>query len=362
LIRLADGDEDLVSAPLAKILVVDDNPINLNVALGLLRLYQITAETASSGRQAIELVRQNQYDIVFMDHMMPEMDGAEAAKIIRGMGINAPIIALTANAVTGARELLLAAGMDDFLPKPILKAALTHILKVWLPAEKLADRRLKTVVADEAEAEMAEKNRERQEFWNEIKQIDELSVRAGLSAVTGQRDVYEKSLKLMIKEVDKCDKNLDEFLSAGDMRGFSIEVHGMKSSLANIGATALSALARDLETAADQADASFCASNLPLFLERLKSLNFALKEAFAKKTRPRAPIEIPPELPIIFKRMTDALDEINFMALDEEIEKLDALNTSGALKEEIELLKDAVLIMDYDGAVETMQNIMDSKR
>ncbi|MCL2010795.1 MAG: hypothetical protein FWG71_09685, partial [Synergistaceae bacterium] len=124
---------------------------------------------------------------------------------------------------------------------------------------------------------------------------------------------------------------------------------------------ALSELALELEIASDRADASFCAANLPPFLERLNGFNLGLKEAFAvnsQKTQHNGPIEIPPELPLIFKEMADAFGEMNFAVIDKGLERLDALNTSGALKEEIEQLKDAVLIMDYDAAVEVMQKLL----
>ena len=126
----ADEKGKIVSTPDAKILVVDDNTINLNVVRGLLRLCQITPDTAESGKQAIEMIRTKPYDLVFMDHMMPEMDGIEATNIIRSMGTTIPVIALTANAVVDAREEFLAAGMNDFLTKPISSRCCT---KFWKP-------------------------------------------------------------------------------------------------------------------------------------------------------------------------------------------------------------------------------------
>jgi CheY-like chemotaxis protein len=292
-----------------------------------------------------------------MDHMMPEMDGVEAAKIIREMGVDVPIIALTANAVSGVKELLLAAGMNDFLSKPIIKASLNRMLKNWIPVEKQIAPPTEPLVVDEPDEAEAEAHGQ-QEFWNRIEQIGEISLQTGLDLVSGQRDVYAKSLKLMIKAIEKCTGNLNEFLEAGDMRNFSIEVHGMKGSLANIGADALSELARELEAAADQADASFCAANLPPFLERLNGFGLELKEAFNAKARHRGPIDIPPALPSIFEKMRSAFDEMNFAAIDEEMEKLDALNLNEALREEIEQLKDAVLVTDYDSAIEVMQKLL----
>jgi len=123
-------------APEAKILVVDDNAMNLKVALGLLKPYKMMIMTADSGSQAIELVKKHDYHIIFMDHMMPGMDGIEAAKEIRKIPgayyKNVPIIALTANAVSGAREMFLAEGFQDFVMKPIEMTVMERALRRWL--------------------------------------------------------------------------------------------------------------------------------------------------------------------------------------------------------------------------------------
>jgi CheY-like chemotaxis protein len=124
----------------ARMLIVDDNPVNLTVARGLLSRYGIVTDTAVSGEDAVNLVQRNGYDIVFMDHMMPGMDGLDATRIIRNLGgrfAEIIIIALTANAVSGVREQFLKAGMDDFLAKPIIISELQEILRKYLPAEKI---------------------------------------------------------------------------------------------------------------------------------------------------------------------------------------------------------------------------------
>jgi CheY-like chemotaxis protein/anti-sigma regulatory factor (Ser/Thr protein kinase) len=129
-----------VSAPAANILVVDDNEFNLRVAIGLMKLMDIEAHTADSGFKAIELAKKNEYDIIFMDHMMPEMDGIETTSRIRQMGgryEQMPIIALTANAVYGAKDMFLSNGLNDFISKPIDSTELARLLSEWLPPEKL---------------------------------------------------------------------------------------------------------------------------------------------------------------------------------------------------------------------------------
>jgi CheY-like chemotaxis protein len=129
------------SAPEANILIVDDNEINLIVASELLKQYGIQADTALSGAEALRMMDEKQYDLIFMDHMMPEMDGIETTERIRAhmdWRENAPIVALTANAISGMRELFLSSGMNDFVSKPIELEELDKILKTWLPPDKLS--------------------------------------------------------------------------------------------------------------------------------------------------------------------------------------------------------------------------------
>ena len=133
------GADIRFTAPKARILIVDDNAMNLKVAMGLMQPYNMQLVTAVSGPEAIEILRAKDMDMVFMDHMMPEMDGVEATEIIRDMEDEyykkLPVIALTANAVNGAREKYVTSGFNDFLAKPIELTALDRILKNYLPKE-----------------------------------------------------------------------------------------------------------------------------------------------------------------------------------------------------------------------------------
>ena len=131
-------------APRAKVLVVDDNKVNLRVATGLLKKFGIVPDLVDNGQDSVDMIRrQIQYDLVFMDHMMPELDGIEATKLIRAMGTpytdNLPIVALSANAVKGMEAEFLVGGMDDFLPKPIDLGMLGEILQQWLPKELIEE-------------------------------------------------------------------------------------------------------------------------------------------------------------------------------------------------------------------------------
>ena len=351
-VNVSNNKEAVIYAPNAKVLVVDDNRTNLSVAAGLLQICQITADTATSGKQAIELAQQKDYDIIFMDHRMPDMNGTETTKIIRESGITAPIIALTASVITGAKEKMLSAGMSDYLSKPIVKSELMRMLKKWIPADKIKEKRFEAVISQEVTDENHNK------FWDTIEHIEGLDLATGLDRVDGQRDVYEKTLKLMIHEIEKSNENLNYFLSSGNMEGFCVEVHGIKGAMASVGATALSERAHELEKASERTDVAFCESNLPSFLEDILKFNARLKEAFSIISRSDVPNVIPPELPPIFERMKNAFDDVDLVLIDEEIENLDALNLSGALKERTEQIKDAVMMMDYDGATAYINQLL----
>lgn len=141
-----DKKEDVFTftAPEAKVLLVDDNNINREVALALLEPFEMQIDMAENGQEALDMVQKETFDLVFMDHFMPVMDGVEATKKIRGMGSaycqNLPIIALTADAVQGVREEFLSVGMNDFVSKPISMTDMAHAIRKWLPEEKVVNK------------------------------------------------------------------------------------------------------------------------------------------------------------------------------------------------------------------------------
>jgi HPt (histidine-containing phosphotransfer) domain-containing protein len=238
------------------------------------------------------------------------------------------------------------------LSKPIIKTSLTQILREWLPPNKLADTPLKV---DES---LISKNEGEQLFWAQINKIDGINVQTGLDIVSGQKNVYKDTLKLIIREIDKSEKNLTDFLAAGDMQNFRIEVHGVKGSLANIGALALSAQAYDLEKASGKLETHYCANHLPQLLSGLSAMGTALKKAFSLIKTSDEPLEIPPELPAIFSEMIAAFKEVDLETIDNAIENLNTLEMGATLHERIEQIKDAIITMDYDEAKDLMQLLL----
>lgn len=355
--QVADIDEQEIAlhAPDAKILVVDDNKTNLSVARGLLRRYNIIAETALSGEEAVEKLKDNVYDIVFMDNRMTGMSGIETTKEIREMGIVTPVIALTASIAVDARETMIKAGMNDYLSKPIIKAELIRVLQEWLPSEKLLDPPETPVSSDDS---IDESHRE---FWEELESIDGLSISTGLDRLSGQRDEYEQTLSLSLQDIERNQKNLAAFSYADDITGLSAEAHGVKGVLANIGALELAERARGLEFASKNGDAEFCRVRLPGFLESLDEFKEALQKAFSLIVFDDDPAILPAELPNIFTRLTGALEELDLMLISGELDALDELNLSGALKAEINEIKSAVIMMDYPKAMELMKKVQRSR-
>ncbi|MDR1812653.1 MAG: response regulator [Candidatus Fibromonas sp.] len=215
--------------PYGKILIVDDVESNLYVARGLMAPYGLSIDIATNGFEAIEKIRAGMvYDIIFMDHMMPKMDGMEATKIIRDLGYENPIVALTANAVAGQLKLFLESGFDEFISKPIdirqLNAVLNKLIRDKQPPEVIA-------AAQKQKQEMGEAAfRNRSKSDPALYTVFLLDVR--------------KILPVLEDTLEKIDEATDE-----ELRLFAVSVHAMKSALVNIGELTASKLAFTLEKA-----------------------------------------------------------------------------------------------------------------
>ena len=245
--------------PYGKILIVDDVETNLYVAVGLMKLYKLQIDTAMSGQEAIDKVKSGkEYDIIFMDHMMPEMDGIEALNHLRDLGYKAPIVALTANAVAGQSDVFIEKGFDDFISKPIDIRQLDSILN-----KRIRDKQPPDVI----EA-VRKKNEEMKAAGTEASQVDSLLLESFI------RDV-RKTL-LLLEEMcinNEYDTPETKWYEQDDtLRKFTIIVHGIKSSLWNIGEIELSELAYKLEIGGREHNAHLVQSSAPGFINQLRGL------------------------------------------------------------------------------------------
>lgn len=235
-------------APKAKILIVDDNVTNLKVAAGLMKPYNMKIITVSSGPEAIEAVINKDIDIIFMDHMMPEMDGVEATKIIRGMQgryyQEVPIIALTANAVNGAREIFLENGFNNFLPKPIETDVLDRMLRSYLPKEYLITT--STIVKNE---KVPEKVSVSELTRSEKKTGGLVDYSRGLKYAGGDEETYLGVLEVYFNSSKKYKEELENFYKEQNWEKYIIKIHALKSSSFSVGAENLSEQAKEMELA-----------------------------------------------------------------------------------------------------------------
>ena len=246
--------------PYGNILIVDDVETNIYVAVGLLKLYRLQIDTAMSGQEAIDKVKEGKiYDIIFMDHMMPEMDGIEAAKHIRDLGYSEPIIALTANAVSGQADIFLNNGFDDFISKPIDIRQMNTILNKFVrdkqPDEVIEEARRQNKSA------VPEKNAK----------IDSVLVESFL------RDAH-KTITLLEGLVSPAEATQRSgFENKDTLKKFITTVHGIKSSLANIGEKELSRAAYKLEMEGREENIELLNEITPEFLNNLCQLTEKLE-------------------------------------------------------------------------------------
>lgn len=242
-----ENQPEMFTAKDYKVLVVDDNLINRKVAVGFLKSYEFDLAVAASGSEAIEMVNEKQFDLIFMDHMMPEMDGIEATGIIRkncgGNGDSPVIIALTANAMEGVREKFLENGFQDFIPKPLDKKQLNQILSKWVPNEYKMMKQ--TNDADGGS-----------DGFEDIS-IAGIDIKEARNHYSGDVDGYQELLQLYCMDSRHKLDLLKKLMSEKDYKTYEIEVHGLKSASANLGAMALSAQAKEHEEAAKCGDEEF---------------------------------------------------------------------------------------------------------
>ena len=303
--------DELFRAPSAKVLVVDDNGMNLKVAKNLLKLFGIMPDTAVSGKETLEKMAVSSYDIVFLDHMMPVMDGLETLKLLKEKSLvpaGTTMIVLTANAVVGAREKYLKAGFEDYLSKPIVLAELAEKLRTYLPAE-LLEKAGDTAEAVASEAAAAGDEPEIMEFGTddileffpddpytegrpgydperpekegcnteggpgydlERLQKEGFNTAAGLEYCGGDRVFYEEMLSDYQKEYEHKSAELSRLIEEKDLKQYETLVHALKTTSRTIGAEDMAALALQLETAAGDNNEALLAAEHPKLMKLYK--------------------------------------------------------------------------------------------
>ena len=268
--------KERLKAPDARILVVDDNTMNLAVFKSLVKQTLIQIDTAESGDEGLELAAETKYDMIFLDHMMPGKDGIETLKELKACSgnpnINVPVICLTANAISGAREQYITAGFIDYLTKPIDPDKLEEMLIKYLPDEKInkGDNEEK---GDEVVAPT---------LPSELKQLEGqniIDINEGIDN-NGSLEAYLMILKMLYDLVDDKLDEINGFYEDEDIDDYTIKVHALKSSLRVVGAAAMGEEAQSLENAGKEGDIVFIKEHHQDFVNNVRSLKEVLVGVF----------------------------------------------------------------------------------
>jgi signal transduction histidine kinase/FixJ family two-component response regulator/HPt (histidine-containing phosphotransfer) domain-containing protein len=342
------------TCPRARLLIVDDIATNIQVAEGLLAPYKAAVTSCLNGLQAVELVKRaeeenREYDIVFMDHMMPEMDGIEATAAIRSLNgeffRNVPIIALTANAVVGMREMFIKNGFNDFLSKPIDVSKLDEILARWIPE----DKKEKNIGSENNSQSPAP-----QDAASLLPAIPGVDTAKGITMTGGTLASYKQVLSVFCKDAQDRIPLLEKNQDADNILTFTTHVHALKSASASIGATSVVASAADLEAAGKAADLSFISENLHGFVQQLTELVKNIRAALSvdRKIIPTGANSADISAYIsIFRELAEVLKSKNSSEIDRILEELNQKPLDEQTREALQKISDDVLVTEFDSAL-----------
>lgn len=344
------GYKEKLHAPRAHLLFVDDTAMNLDVIKGLLKNTGIKIDTALSGKEALEAVKHNTYDILFIDHRMPEMDGIETLHAMKEMKENLsagkPCIALTANAISGVRKMYLNEGFDDYISKPVNPAKLEELIKQYLPSEYIED-------APESENE-SEKNDTLSEsaatysdFMDKISKIDELDADSALKNC-GSEELLISTIKQYHSSIDQKALELQQFYEAEDWENYEIKVHALKSTSRLIGAIKLSKLAEHLEECAHNNTIDEIQKEHKNLIENFLDLRHILQPLLQENADDNDKPEITKEeLSEIINLLTEYADSFDIDGLDKLIKELESVKLPLDFSDKFDKIRKSVENVDF---------------
>ena len=348
-------------APMAEILVVDDNSMNRSVVKALLKQTKVGIDMAENGKQAVEMCDTKAYDLVLMDHLMPVMDGVEAFRAIRsnelGPNYHTPIVILTANAVAGMKQTFLDEGFDGFLSKPVQGELLEATLMKYLPKE------LVTIV-ERDEDSGAEESERLQILKDTIERLDfiELSLEDAMQFSSGQVVDALDNMKGYLTESEDVRKNLTDEYERGDWNNFKIHVHALKSTSRIIGAVHLGYLAEQMELASGREDEAFLHEHVSELMDEYKEFCGCLRELLDQpevQAIMKKKIEVTIDLKDYLQKLEKLLEQVeNFdVDFDEMGQFVGSFPAQNHLEEERRKLEEAVDAFDYEGISDQLKAI-----
>jgi signal transduction histidine kinase/CheY-like chemotaxis protein/HPt (histidine-containing phosphotransfer) domain-containing protein len=338
------------TAPDASVLVVDDINTNLNVAEGLLRPYKMRVTLCKSGKEAINAITAQKYDLVFMDHMMPGMDGIETVKYIRAFSTDdpyfktVPIVVFTANAVSGIKEMFMESGFDDYLSKPIDTIELNTILEKWIPEEK--QKKIPSVFESSIAIQNSKQNAG---LTLEIEGVD---VEKGIRICGGTVENYKRVLAVFQQDGIEKGEKLKKCLEENDVSLYVTYVHALKSAAANVGADELSERAKALELAGNQGDWTFIQTHNAQFFSVLETIldniDNVLKQNEQNKRNDSVDMNL---LKTELAKLAEAIESVNPRAINAAVKCVYPFAQAADVGDSVEKILQSTLIGEYDEAV-----------
>jgi len=337
-------------APEARILSVDDVKTNLSVLEGLLKPYKVRVTSCLSGNEAIEAVKAAPYDLIFMDYMMPGMDGIETTKRIRELNSefpyteNIPVIALSANAVLGIRDTFLKSGLDDYLSKPIDTAKLKAVLTKWIPADKW-------------QTEGTVKKEKAPELINGI-EIKGVNVSNGIARTGGRFEDYVKTLAVFLKDSVEKISEIKMCLDTANLPLYIIYVHALKSAARNIGADSLSDTAAVLEGAGRDGNIPLITSKSMRFLADLDELRGNINAALAMVNDQKhgTPVDMGKIIDELH-RLKEAVTSFDSISINNSADSLRKYTHAAGIGRDIDNILQYVLIGDDEKVISLIEAI-----
>lgn len=334
-------------APKAKVLIVDDNQMNLKVAIGLLAPLKLQIDTAYNGEEAVRRVQDKDYDIVFMDHMMPVMDGVESTKQIRlleeGKYTNLPIIALSANATKEARDMFIYEGLNDFVAKPIVYDDICQCIYKWLPKkliEIVEDDKLKTG-----------RSEKKVEVMSILPNIEGIDISEGIKNC-GSKELFFELLGDFYKLIDSKSEKLETCLEKDLIRDYTIEVHALKNTARMIGAMELSDYFYKMEKLGNAGDKLTIMEKTPGLLKMYRRYKNILAK-YAVNTEDNLEEVSVDKLKEILMKLHDAVDGFDLDTADVAMKELKTYEFPHEMKQMVETLDTYV----SDVAMEDVMNL-----
>lgn len=354
------------TAPDVSVLIVDDNEINLEVTAALLEPLQMKVDMADSGKRALEMMRQKRYDLIFMDHMMPGMDGAETTRRLRQMEDyrSVPVIALTANALKDVQDQFRQAGINGYLPKPVERMALYRCILQWIPRKRILVSQGKKETVGTAAAPAADRAVKDVRVAADRKagnlgvegQITFLNAADGIR-YTGSEKMWRKLLGDLYRLIDSKSNKLEQCLEDGLIRDYTIEVHALKNTTRMAGAARLSEWFFKMEKCGKAGDVETITKETPELIREFKRLKELLRPYAEEndKNKKEVPVQ---EWTARLRAVRGAVERFDLDSMDEAMRRLEECRAPAGCGEGMEALRVAMADLKTKDALDAIDSML----